>query len=99
MWAFHLMAFVWCAIDMPQQSNRLDCHAAGSMTCGIPARRLCCWQERIPVVSEVQGHASITITVHLYSHVLPDMQREATSALDELLRPRITSEDSGSGQS
>jgi integrase len=45
------------------------------------------------VVSEMLGHASITITLDLYSHVLPDMQREATSALDELLHPRVTNED------
>jgi len=51
------------------------------------------------VVSEMLGHASITITLDLYSHVLPDMQREATSALDELLRPKVSSEDNGSGQS
>jgi len=54
---------------------------------------------RPKVVSEMLGHASITITLDLYSHVLPDMQREATSALDDLLRPKITSEDNGSGQS
>jgi integrase len=51
------------------------------------------------VVSEILGHASITITLDLYSHVLPDMQREATSALDELLHPRVTNEDNRSLQS
>ncbi|HEX9035986.1 MAG TPA: tyrosine-type recombinase/integrase [Ktedonobacterales bacterium] len=43
--------------------------------------------ERIPakVVSEMLGHSTIAITLNLYSHVLPEMQQEATSALDRLL--------------
>ena len=43
--------------------------------------------ERIPakVVSEMLGHSTIAITLNLYSHVLPEMQREATAALDRLL--------------
>jgi integrase len=38
------------------------------------------------IVSEMLGHASITITLDLYSHVLPDMQKDATAAMDRLLR-------------
>ncbi len=34
------------------------------------------------VVSEMLGHASIAITLDLYSHVLPDMHREATVAME-----------------
>jgi len=37
------------------------------------------------VVSELLGHASISITLDLYSHVLPNMQRDASDALDRLL--------------
>ena len=37
------------------------------------------------VVSELLGHSQIAITLDTYSHVLPDMQREATVALDRLL--------------
>lgn len=37
------------------------------------------------VVSEMLGHASISITLDLYSHVLPNMQKDATAALDRLL--------------
>ncbi len=37
------------------------------------------------VVSEMLGHSQIAITLDTYSHVLPDMQREATVALDRLL--------------
>lgn len=42
---------------------------------GIPAK----------VVSEKLGHASIAITLDCYSHVLPDMQDEATVRMSEIL--------------
>lgn len=37
------------------------------------------------IVSEMLGHANIAITLQRYSHVLPDMQKEATMAIDKLL--------------
>jgi integrase len=37
------------------------------------------------VVSEMLGHSTVSIALDLYSHVLPDMQRVATRALDKLL--------------
>jgi integrase len=37
------------------------------------------------VVSEMLGHTTIGITLDIYSHVLPEMQREAATALDQLL--------------
>ena len=37
------------------------------------------------VVSELLGHATVSITLDLYSHVLPDMQKEAVDAMDRLL--------------
>jgi integrase len=37
------------------------------------------------VVSEMLGHSQIAITLDLYSHVTPTMQREAAQAMDELL--------------
>jgi integrase len=37
------------------------------------------------VVSEMLGHASVSITLDLYSHVLPNMQREAVGRMDALL--------------
>jgi len=36
------------------------------------------------VVSERLGHASIGITLDIYSHVLPTLQTEAARAIDEL---------------
>ncbi len=37
------------------------------------------------IVSERLGHASVSITLDTYSHVLPDMQREAAAAVDHAL--------------
>lgn len=37
------------------------------------------------VVSEMLGHATVSMTLDTYSHVLPDMQKDATAALDRLL--------------
>lgn len=41
--------------------------------------------ENPKVVSERLGHASITLTLDTYSHVLPDMQKQATDKLEEML--------------
>ena len=37
------------------------------------------------VVSEMLGHASVSITLDIYSHLLPDMQEKAAKALEETL--------------
>jgi integrase len=37
------------------------------------------------VVSEMLGHASISITLDIYSHLLPDMQEKAVEALENML--------------
>jgi len=37
------------------------------------------------VVAEMLGHSQIAVTLDLYSHVTPTMQREATAALDAVL--------------
>jgi integrase len=36
------------------------------------------------VIQELLGHSSITITLNVYSHVLPSMQQEAMDKLDRL---------------
>ena len=41
--------------------------------------------ENPKVVSERLGHASVTLTLDVYSHVLPDMQKAATDKLENLL--------------
>lgn len=38
------------------------------------------------IVAEMLGHSQISVTLDLYSHVTPTMQREAAAALDDLLR-------------
>jgi integrase len=37
------------------------------------------------VVSELLGHSSVAITLDIYSHVLPDMQDDATAAMSAIL--------------
>ncbi|MHB8992040.1 MAG: tyrosine-type recombinase/integrase [Chloroflexota bacterium] len=47
-----------------------------------------CLKQRVPpkVVSEMLGHSQVGVTLNIYSHVLPDMQREAAIAMDALLQ-------------
>ena len=39
----------------------------------------------LKVVQEILGHSNIAITLDTYSHVLPNMQKEAIQAMDSLL--------------
>jgi integrase len=39
----------------------------------------------LKVVQEVLGHSSASVTMDVYSHVLPDMQEKAAAAMDDLL--------------
>ena len=41
--------------------------------------------ENPKVVSERLGHASVALTLDIYSHVLPDMQKGATEKLEKLV--------------
>ena len=41
--------------------------------------------EHPKVVQEMLGHATIAITMDTYSHVLPNMQRDAVDRLEVLL--------------
>jgi integrase len=43
--------------------------------------------ENPKVVSERLGHATVTLTLDTYSHVLPSMQQAATEKLERLLLP------------
>ena len=38
------------------------------------------------VVQELLGHSTVTLTLDVYSHVLPGMQEEAASRVDAALR-------------
>lgn len=42
----------------------------------------------VKIVSEMLGHSQISITLDLYSHVTPTMQREAAAAMDALISRR-----------
>jgi integrase len=45
------------------------------------------------IVSELLGHSDITVTLNLYSHVLPTMQQQAVDTLDGLLsEPMVVKE-------
>ena len=41
--------------------------------------------ENPKVVAERLGHASVTLTLDVYTHVLPDMQKAATEKLEAML--------------
>jgi integrase len=49
--------------------------ATRALEAGVPAK----------VVQEVLGHASVAVTLDLYSHVIPAMQRDATSLVAGLI--------------
>jgi integrase len=42
------------------------------------------------VVSELLGHASVAITLDIYSHVSPDLQRQAVRAIDALFARQVS---------
>jgi len=47
------------------------------------------------VVSERLGHATVSITLDIYSHLLPGLQEEAAQRIDALLCGAITAQKSG----
>lgn len=51
-------------------------HASQLLRQGVPVK----------VVSERLGHSDVTITLNLYAHVLPGMQKEAAQKIDSALR-------------
>ncbi|HMQ29719.1 MAG TPA: site-specific integrase [Chloroflexaceae bacterium] len=42
----------------------------------------------LSVIKDILGHTQISTTANVYGHVLPDIQRDAASRLDGLLRPQ-----------
>jgi len=49
-------------------------HASAALAAGVPAK----------VVSERLGHATIAVTMDIYSHVLPGLDREAADTVARL---------------
>jgi integrase len=41
------------------------------------------------VASERAGHASVSITLDVYSHLIPGMQEDAASRIDAALRSHL----------
>jgi integrase len=39
----------------------------------------------VKVVSEMLGHADVSITLRIYAHVLPHMQQAAMAAMEDLI--------------
>jgi integrase len=52
----------------------------------------------VKVVSEMLGHASVAITMNLYMHVLPSMQRAAAEAMEALLARGLQSTLQSTGE-
>lgn len=50
------------------------------------------------VVSEMLGHAQVSITLDVYSHVTATMQHQAVSALNELLAVKLAVNQDGNTQ-
>ena len=46
------------------------------------------------IVQEVLGHSTISITVDIYSHSLPSMQREAMQKLNDLFQDHRNQDES-----
>lgn len=51
--------------------------------------------EHIKVVSERLGHSNVHITLEIYTHVLPGMQRDAATRIENLLNPEAVLVDAG----
>ena len=45
------------------------------------------------VVMELLGHSEINLTMNTYSHVTPEVQREAAARMDEILAPVAVKQD------
>jgi len=60
-------------------------HSAATilLSMGVPAK----------VVQEILGHSQISMTMDIYSHVLPDMQQEAMAKMNDLFRHDILDGD------
>jgi hypothetical protein len=49
----------------------------------------------VKVISEMLGHADVSITLRVYAHVLPHMQQQAAEAMDTMFVPRDTTSTRG----
>jgi integrase len=65
-------------------------HSAATilLSMGVPAK----------VVQEILGHSQISMTMDVYSHVLPDMQQEAMAKMNNLFGPSILDDNNDNAQ-
>jgi integrase len=63
----------------------------------LPATLLLLQGVPVKVVSEMLGHANVAITMNLYMHVLPTMQRAAADAMEVLFQRGLQSELQSNG--
>ena len=68
--------------------QKLGLRDGNSTYLGAGSERPCEVFEHPKVVQEMLGHASITLTMDTYSHVLPGMQEESGARLNALLAER-----------
>jgi integrase len=50
------------------------------------------------VAQERLGHSSISVTLDLYSHVMPGMQEDAAARVDATLRAALNRKNGGEGK-
>ena len=62
---------------------------SGSSNCSLSqssaATMLLARGVHVKLVSEMLGHATITLTLHTYSHVIPTMHGDTARAIDAIL--------------
>jgi integrase len=81
-----------CADTTVHCSSGSTSRRSGSTTCATVPPHCCHTAATLlllqgvhpKVVSEMLGHASVSITLDLYSHVLPDMRRDAMEAMEAM---------------
>ena len=72
----------------PQRLHDLrHCAATLMLIQNVPAR----------VVQEILGHAHVSTTLGIYSHVIPSLKRDAADRVDNLLAPRETPSTDAAG--
>jgi integrase len=57
----------------------------GEGSLGLPLATLLSKNVNLKEVSEMLGHANVTVTLDTYSHVLPHMQDRGVDAMDSSL--------------
>jgi len=80
--AFHKIA-LRCGLNEIHTHSARHSHATLLHKQGVPVK----------VIIERLGHASIAITLDLYAHVTPGMQRDAAAKFDDIVLPKVKQEN------